>query len=170
MKRHFDSTARTALGLTVLALTALVLVAHATSPRAVAYPEGFRRWTHVKSMAITGHDHALYSSFGGLHHVYVNAVGRAALEAGKPLPDGSVLAFDLLDVREDGGTLQEGARKFTGVMQRDARAFAATGGWGFEAFAGDSRTERVVKDGGRSCFECHLSRAEKGYVFSEWRR
>ena len=55
-------------------------------------------------------------------------------------------------------------------MQRDRRAFAATGGWGFEAFAGDSHTDRVVKDGGKSCFDCHQSRADKEFVFSEWRR
>lgn len=166
---HFARVCMFALVATA-ALGTASLVARAASPRAVAYPEGFRQWTHVKSMAITGKDHALFSSFGGLHHVYVNTAGRAALIAGKPLPDGAVLAFDLLEAREAGGTIQEGARKFTGVMQRDRRAFAATGGWGFEAFAGDSHTDRVVKDGGKSCFDCHQSRAEQGFVFSEWRR
>lgn len=170
MNHTARSTGRIALGVAALVLAACTLVATAATPRSVAYPEGFRQWTHVKSMAITGKDHALFSSFGGLHHVYVNAAGRAALIAGKPLPDGTVLAFDLLEAREDGGTIQEGARKFTGVMQRDRRAFAATGGWGFEAFAGDSRTDRVVKDGGKSCFDCHQSRAEHEFVFSEWRR
>lgn len=166
---HFARVCMFAL-IAMAAISTASFVARAASSRAVAYPEGYRQWTHVKSMAITGKDHALFSSFGGLHHVYVNATGRAALMAGRSLPDGTVLVFDLLEAREGGGTLQEGARKFIGVMQRDRRAFAGTGGWGYEAFAGDSRTDRVVKDGGQSCFDCHQARAEQGFVFSEWRR
>ncbi len=34
----------------------------------VSYPEGYRQWTHVKSMVIqTGHP--LFDSFGGTHHI-----------------------------------------------------------------------------------------------------
>ena len=36
-----------------------------------------------------------------------------------------------------------------------------------KAFAGNSKTERLVKDGGKSCFGCHEAQKAKDYVFSE---
>jgi hypothetical protein len=62
----------------------------------------------------------------------------------------------------------EGKRKVVGVMQRDAKRFASTGGWGFEGFKGDTR-ERAVSDM-RACFECHAPQKERGFVFSELRK
>ena len=47
--------------------------------------------------------------------------------------------------------------------------FAATGGWGFEGFGGNSKTERLVEGGGKDCFDCHASEKAKDYVFSEYR-
>ncbi len=140
----------------------------AAKPATVAFPEGYRSWTHVKSMWL-GPDHALANPFAGLHHVYVNPVGEDALRAGRPLPDGTVFVFDLLEADVKDAAIVEGPRKLVGVMQRDARAFAATGGWGFEGFAGDSRDQRLVTDGGASCFGCHQSREPNGYVFTTWR-
>ena len=53
-------------------------------------------------------------------------------------------------------------------MHKSADAFADTGGWGFAGFAGDTR-DNVVTDPRSSCFECHTSQRESGYVFSRWR-
>ncbi|MBX2799309.1 MAG: cytochrome P460 family protein [Myxococcales bacterium] len=134
----------------------------------VPYPEGYRSWTHVKSMWI-GPDHALADPFAGMHHVYVDATGERALRKGRALPDGSVLAFDLLHATlADDGSIAEGERKLLGVMRKDADKWAATGGWGFEAFAGSSRTG-TVRDGGTSCFGCHASQEPQDYVFSRFR-
>jgi hypothetical protein len=147
-------------------------VALATAQKKVApvpYPEGYREWTHVKSMAIVSEEHPLHDAFGGLHHVYVNPKGRAAARGGGAYPDGSVLVFDLLAAHLEGGAYTEGERKFIGVMRKDAKAYAATGGWGYEAFKGDSRTERVVTDAAAQCYACHQAKAGRDYVFSEWR-
>ena len=76
----------------------------------------------------------------------------------------------LQEYEEADEALGEGGRKFIGVMEYDAKAFAATGGWGFEAFAGDSKTERVVSDGGQSCFDCHTSAEASNYVFASYRK
>lgn len=160
----FRSWMRIALG--VFALGAGV--AWAGQPRAIAFPEGYRGWTHVKSMWL-GADHALANPFAGLHHVYVNDVGRSALEKGAPLPDGTVIAFDLLEGSVRDSAITEGARKLVGVMVKDRAGFASTGGWGFEAFAGDSKTSRLVTDGGVSCFTCHQSQQPHDYVFSTFR-
>jgi Cytochrome P460 len=133
----------------------------------VAYPAGYRNWAHVKSMVIQP-GHSLADPFEGMHHVYANNLALAGLQGGDYSP-GAVIVFDLLNVSDADNAVVEGGRKFIGVMQFDPANFAATGGWGFEAFAGDSQTERVVKDGGVSCFACHQSAKETDFVFSSYR-
>ncbi len=135
----------------------------------VDYPEGYREWTHVKSMVIEK-GHPLYDSFGGIHHIYANAKALAAMKAGGPYPDGAVLVFDLLEaVKTEDHAIVEGARKVVGVMQKDSKRFAATGGWGFEGFKGDTR-ERAVTDAETACFGCHAAKKDQDYVFSAYRR
>ncbi len=146
----------TALGL--LAISGLL------SAGEVPYPEGYRHFDHVKSMVIFK-GHPLADPFEGIHHVYANAKALKGLKGGA-FPTGSVLVFDLLEAVEGEHALLEGKRKFIGVMYRDPERFKATGGWGFEAFAGDTR-KRMVKDGGASCYACHAK--EKDGVFSQWR-
>ncbi len=133
----------------------------------VPYPEGYRAWTHVKSMVIEP-GHPLANPFQGIHHVYANAKALAGLKTGR-YADGAVLVFDLLHYQDKGHALTEGQRKLVGVMVRDRQRYAATGGWGFEGFAGNSHTQRLTSDGGRACFECHRSAKASGYVFSHWR-
>lgn len=153
----------------VLALTAVSTRA-GVKPTQVPYPEGYRTWPRVKTLAILSPAHALHSAFGGIHHVYANPKALQAVQNGGPYPDGSVLVFDLMTADTSGGVVAEGARKFSGVMRKDQTAYASTGGWGFEGFAGDSRTERLVKDAATQCFGCHLGQKARGYVFSEWQR
>jgi len=76
--------------------------------------------------------HALYDTFGGIHHIYANKTCMKALQSGKAFPDGAILIFDLLEVKSADNTLTEGQRKVLGVMQKDSKRFAGTGGWGFE--------------------------------------
>lgn len=134
----------------------------------VAYPEGYRSWPHVKSMVLQ-EGHPLYESFGGIHHVYANEKALAAMKAGKPYPDGAVLVFDLLEAKAENNAIAEGARKVVGVMQKDSKKFAATGGWGYEGFKGDTQ-ERVVTDMQASCHSCHASQKAQDYVFSTYRK
>lgn len=142
-------------------------IAHAADT-GVAFPEGYRNWLHAKTMLIQP-GHALENPFQGVHHVYANKQAEEGLKSGK-YKDGAVLVFDLLQYQEKDKTIQEGERKLVGVMSKDSKKYAATGGWGFEGFAGDSKTERLVKDGGKSCFECHTAQKDKDYVFSEYRK
>jgi hypothetical protein len=152
--------------LALASLAALALPAHAAE---VAYPDGYRDWHHVKSMVIQP-GHGLYEAFGGIHHLYANRKALEGYRTGK-FPDGSVIVFDLLEAPVEGGAITEGKRKVVGVMARDARKFAATGGWGFEGFKGDSRTERAVgADAAKACFACHAPQKDRGYVFSSLRK
>lgn len=148
-------------------LLSTVAVTSFAAEQSVPFPEGYRNWLHAKSMLIQP-GHALENPFQGLHHVYANKQAEAGLKTGK-YADGSVLVFDLLQYQEKDKTIQEGERKLVGVMLKDAKKFAATGGWGFEGFAGNSKTERLVKDGGTSCFACHASEQKTDYVYSQYR-
>jgi hypothetical protein len=153
---------------TTLALLLAAAPAAEDGKARVKYPEGYRDWTHVKSMVIQ-QGHPLYEAFGGIHHVYANDKALRALRQGKgEYPKGAVFVFDLLEAKGDGNAIAEGPRKVVGVMEKDATRFGATGGWGFEGFKGDGR-ERAVTDM-RACFDCHAPQKARGYVFSELRK
>jgi hypothetical protein len=169
-RRSRPCRATTAVALALAAASALAALAGAGKSAAVPYPEGYREWTHLESMAIVSKEHPLFSSFGGIQHVYVNRRGLEAARNGGGYPDGSVLVFDLLAAESADGAHAEGARKFIGVMVKDARAHGATGGWALEAFKGDAKDRRVVRDATSQCFACHQSRQESDFVFSTYRR
>jgi hypothetical protein len=152
-----------------LAALAVSSAARAADPAPVPYPDGYRNWTHVKSMVIQP-GHPLAEAFGGIHHIYANKTALDGYRGGR-FADGAVIVFDLLEAKTGGNAVEEGARKVVGVMVRDSRRWAGTGGWGFEGFKGDSRTERAVGgNAAAACFACHTSQKERDYVFSGWRR
>lgn len=135
---------------------------------AVPYPAGYREWVHVKSMVIE-EGHPLHGSFGGIHHLYANRQALEGYRSGR-FPDGAVIVFDLLEAVSASNAITEGKRKVVGVMHKDESRYAATGGWGFEGFGGDSRTERAVgANAATACFECHTARRAADFVFSAWR-
>ncbi len=149
------------MGIAALGITTAI----AMDSAAVPYPQGYRQWHHVKSMVINP-GHSLYASFGGIHHIYANDKAVAGYAAGK-FADGSVLVFDLLTATSSDNTVTEGARKVVGVMHKDSRKYAATGGWGFEGFKGDSKTERAVgANAATACFGCHEPQKGRDFVFS----
>jgi hypothetical protein len=151
---------------TVLSMAAPLFAA---DPTPVPYPEGYRQWVHVKSMTINP-GHPLYDAFGGIHHLYANPRALEGYKSGK-FADGSVIVFDLLEAKAADHTVQEGARKVLGVMHKDARKYKDTGGWGFEGFKGDAKTERAVgKNAATACFECHTAQKNNDFVFSAFRK
>lgn len=134
----------------------------------VPYPEGYRSWTHVKSMVIEK-GHPLHESFGGIHHLYANKKALEGYKSGK-FPDGAVIVFDLLDAESADNAITEGARKVAGVMHKDAKKYAATGGWGYEGFGGGGRSQRVVgSNAATACYGCHTAQKDHDYVFSRLR-
>ncbi len=154
-------------GVSFAILAACAVLGAQVAGNQVSYPDGYREWTHVKSMVIQK-GHPLFDTFGGIHHIYANPSATDALRASKPFPDGSVLVFDLLTASTENNAIAEGPRKVLGVMHRDALRFKSTGGWGFDAFKGDTRN-RVVKDPAKECFACHNAEQPQDFVFSAWR-
>ncbi|MBI4754339.1 MAG: cytochrome P460 family protein [Betaproteobacteria bacterium] len=153
--------------LTALMITTSVSPVLAAEPE-VAYPAGYRDWHHVKSMVIDK-GHPLFESFGGIHHLYANKKAMEGYRAGK-FPNGAVIVFDLLEAKQADNAVTEGARKVVGVMHKDAKKFAATGGWGFEGFGGGDKTNRVVRaNAATACFACHTPQKDHDYVFSRLR-
>lgn len=151
-----------------LVLAAAVLPALAADPPAVPYPDGYRDWQHVKSMVIQ-EGHPLYAAFGGIHHLYANALALEGYRTGR-FPDGAIIVFDLLAANAADAAIVEGPRKVVGVMHKDGARWPATGGWGFEGFAGDSKTERAVgANAAAACFSCHAPQKDADYVFSKAR-
>lgn len=158
----------------IAAFTALMIAVSAPrtvlSDGAVPYPEGYREWTHVKSQII-GPESPIYKKFGGIHHTYANPKAIEGLKTGK-YQDGAVFVFDQLELHvKDRGVTAEGPRRFIDVMYKDAAKFPKTGGWGFEEFNADSKTERLLTaDSAARCFTCHASQKERDYVFSTFRK
>ena len=160
-----------------LLLAALCGVGMATSPAprddgsypAVPYPAGWREWTHVKSNYI-GPKHQLYQEIGGYQHIYANKLAMDGYRTGT-FPEGSVLIYDFLQGQEtEAGTIAEGPRRFTSVMVKDTKRYAATGGWGYEEWRGDSTTDRMIAaDASTKCLACHMRRKDNDYVFSKFR-
>ncbi|MFY9269585.1 MAG: cytochrome P460 family protein [Candidatus Manganitrophaceae bacterium] len=140
----------------------------AATKKMVGYPKGYRDWTHVKSMVIQ-EGHPLYESFGGIHHIYANERALKGMSKGGTFPDGAILVFDLLEAKGENNTIVEGSRKVIGVMEKRSKEFADTGGWGFEAFKGDTE-ERLVSDPKTGCYGCHEPQKKTDSVFSAFRR
>ncbi len=153
---------RTAL---IALTTAIAILPAQADESAVPYPDGYRDWHHVKSMVIE-EGHPLFGAFGGIHHIYANPAALTGYQSGK-FPDGSVIVFDLLEAQSGGNAVTEGSRKVVGVMHKDAKKYAATGGWGYEGFAGGDKSKRAVgADAATSCHACHQAQKASDYVFS----
>lgn len=59
----------------------------------------------------------------------------------------------------------EGYRGWT----EDSRRFASTGGWGFQRFVKDSKTELAATPTPQTCFTCHDQIKKDGLVLSTFR-
>jgi hypothetical protein len=135
---------------------------------AVGYPQGYRSWSHVKSMIIQP-GHPLETPFGGIHHVYANANAMQGLSSGE-YEQGAVFVFDLLNYHEEGKVIVEKDRIRLDVMQYDSAKFADTGNWGYDTFVGDSAEQRMEQDVVSACYTCHIPAKKSGYVYSKYRR
>jgi hypothetical protein len=168
MHKNRPSSEEISMKAILTTLTALVTLPVWAAEAVVPYPEGYRNWTHVKSMVIE-EGHPLYASFGGIHHIYANAKAIKGYRSSR-FPDGAVIVFDLLEAHRADSAVTEGARKVAGVMHKDAKRYASTGGWGFEGFAAGDKARRVVgKPAESACFSCHAPQQERDFVFSRLR-
>lgn len=138
-----------------------------SSAPTVPYPEGYRGWTHVKS-AIVSPAHRSYATTGGFQHIYANERAMVGYRT-RVFPEGSVIAFDWLQMSDNAGAYVEGERRQVDVMMKDSANFASTGGWGFQRFVKDSKTELAAAPTPQQCYACHDNLKKDGLVLSTYR-
>jgi len=138
-----------------------------TSEDTVAYPEGYRNWTHVKSTLVSP-AHKQFAMLGGFQHIYANTQAMEGYRT-RSFPEGSVIVFDWIEMKDNDGAFVEGARRQTDVMVKDSQRFAKTGGWGFQRFVKDSKTELATAPTPQQCFSCHDRLKKDGLVLSSYR-
>jgi Cytochrome P460 len=156
---------------TMLSIMSLIMIISLSSIHAidyeVPYPEGYRTWTHVKT-GLVGPMNPNYATSGGYHHIYANERAMRGYNSGV-FPEGSILIFDVINIKEQNGNFQETDRKQLDVMMKDSTRYSSTGGWGYDEFLGDSHTERNVSQAVRiQCFNCHAKNED--FVFSMFRK
>jgi hypothetical protein len=158
-----------AIALLTLMLSALAgpSTAMTGSTRTLDYPDGYRHWTHVKSSMI-GPSSKLFDSSGGFQHIYANEQAMVGYRSGS-FPDGAVIVFEWLELREADGVYQEGPRRRLDVMVKDSQGYSTSGDWGFQRFVKDSRTEIAASPTPAQCLACHRARSVDGLVLSRYR-
>ncbi len=134
----------------------------------VTYPEGYRNWGHVKTTVISP-THKSYATMGGYQHIYANPEGMVGYRT-RAFPEGAVVVVEWLEMRDNNGAFIEGPHRQLDVMVKDSARFAATGGWGFQRFARDSKTELAATPTPQQCFACHDSQNKDGLILSSYRR
>lgn len=142
------------------------LYGQAQKKPAIAFPEGYRKWTHVRTVVIFSKDNKLFDRFGGLNNVYVNDIGWPSLQQGKSYRDGSAFALEVSDIRTFQGAIEARGRKFLAVMRKNSKLYPNTGGWGFEVFQGYQGAGSLKEKDVKVCFDCHASQKTKDYVWS----
>jgi hypothetical protein len=157
---------KTRLLLALLGFFAL-LTLPAISAEELKPPADFRRWFHVNTM-IVDKASPLFKELGGMHNVYINAIGEPALSKGGPYPDETMFVTDLHDFTVSDSSYIEGPRKGIAVMLKDPAKYASTGGWGFQFFAGGDPQKPVVTDAAAQCFACHQPKKDQDYVYSTY--
>ena len=133
----------------------------------VEYPEGYRNWSHVKSSLISP-GHRNFANTGGFQHIYANPQAMSGYRT-RVFPQGSIIVFDWLTMTDKNGAFEEGPRRQVDVMVRDSVRFSATGGWGFQRFVGDSKTQLAAAPTPEQCFACHQQLKKDGLVLSSYR-
>jgi hypothetical protein len=157
---------KAAIVLVPLALLGVVAAWQPSVSAPVEYPDGYRTWAHVKSSVISP-THQNFANTGGFQHIYANPEAMIGYRT-RAFPQGAIIVFDWLEMKDNNGAYAEGPRRQIDVMVRDSVRFASTGGWGFQRFVKDTKTEAVAPTP-QQCFACHDNLKKDGLVLSSYR-
>ncbi|MBI4383249.1 MAG: cytochrome P460 family protein [Nitrospinae bacterium] len=157
LKRWIVTSLLTA-GTVAIALTSSALAGDKTK---ASFPQDHQSWEHINSVVIHDKRNPLF----GFLSIYGNSKAAKTARAGGTYAEGSSFVGIFHDVVDEGGIMSQGKRLKYVVMTRDARQ-KDTGGWAFEAFDPDGKTQ-LVKDPRTECFQCHTQVANQQFVFSK---
>ena len=135
----------------------------------VTIPPGYRDWRLISVAHEKGNLNDLRAILGN------DVAIKASREGQLPFPDGTIIArlawsYEPLEESEKAfGRLQSfvaGPPK-NGVqfMVKDARKYAATGGWGFAQFNDGKPADEAVHN---TCFVCHETVKARDFVFNRY--
>src|SRR6476660_9399288 len=113
------------LGLLSAAVVGIIAAFAAESGDNLKLPGSFRHWYHVNTMVIDKGS-PLFAAMGGMHNVYINSTGEAALEKGERYPDETMFLIDLHEFTISDGSYVEGPPKATAIMLKDKTKYAST--------------------------------------------
>ncbi len=155
-----------------MAITAAVAL-RAAGPD-VPFPDGYRHWTFLHSSMVPptfgdfAHKPCEKPCTAGLYHFYGNEKAMAGLKTGQ-YEDGAIFAEEMLEyLGNANGSGKEGPHRTTGVMVKDSKLYASTGGWGFGSFPHGSKVNELDEAARAACFQCHIPKKDRGYVFTEY--
>jgi type IV pilus biogenesis protein CpaD/CtpE len=150
--------------LAALALAALAGLAAAAEKGGPALPRDYRSWRHVRSVAVTDPEHAMY----GFHDGYANEAAARGLRS-RAVParyeDGATFVVSIFEIETRRGITGAGAKRRDVVQVKD-RAATATGGWRFAAF--DAAGKAIAVDAA-ACVSCHAAAPERDFVLTSFR-
>lgn len=140
----------------------------------ISYPDGYRTWTFLHASVVPAGFAAFSKSpcvkpcSNGIFYFYANEPAMKGLRTGS-YADGAIITEEMLELRiGEKGNGGEGRRVLTAVMVKDSSRYAATGGWGFGSFDEGSKTNTLDAKAQQGCYQCHTSRKDHGYVFSQY--
>ncbi|MGU3538076.1 cytochrome P460 family protein [Methylobacterium sp. A54F] len=154
------------MGLGGIAASQMEAKGSETSPIfGVALPAGYREWQLVGVAQETG-------ALDELRAIVGNPTAIRAYRAGTlPFPDGTTLvklAWQHVQSSEFEPAFVPGAATTVQVMVKDAKRFAATGGWGFGRFVDGKPVDEAQH---QTCFACHEARVKgHDFVFTRYAR
>lgn len=135
--------------------------ANASPIYGVTLPEGYRQWQLV-APALEG------EPLNELRTVVGNPIAIKAYRRGQlPFPDGAVLvklAWKYTRSADFASALVPAHATTVQVMVKDAKKYAASGGWGYGRFI-DGKPADLAQH--QTCFACHAARVkDRDYVFT----
>ena len=147
------------------AISEAASAAHATPSASPIYgvtiPDGYRKWQFIAPAQET-------PPLDELRVVLGNPTAIAAVEKNQlPFPDGTILvklAWKRVQSTESPPAYVPGAATTVQVMVKDAKKYAATGGWGFGRFINGKAVDAAQH---QTCFACHQALVKNhDYVFT----
>ncbi len=134
----------------------------------ITIPSGYRDWKLISVAHETGNLNDLRAVLGN------DLAIRAYRDRKAPFPDGAIiarLAWAYVPSEENNKVFGRAQSFVTGsptniqFMVKDAKRYAATGGWGFAQFEDGEPAAAAV---GRSCYACHQPVEDRDFVFTKY--
>ena len=165
--RHLATTVAALLaaaGLLFSAFPAATAAEVAAAPNGMTIPKGYRNWQVVAPSQRDDKDE--------IRVILGNDIAMKAFRAKKlPFPDGAILAklaWKRAKSAEFDNTFVPGEPQRIEFMVKNAKKYAATGGWGFGRFVNG---KPASEQDHATCFPCHAANVKgNDFVFTRYAR